>query len=283
MTTIALAPELHRRLSERAKALKRSLPALVRELLTAELAAAQALQAAGEPLSQRYLTDPRLASLNPKSPTTQADDTLLDQVASLLAVCREELDTNVSRGQLLQALLWNALDPLPPEAPRAPLPTPPKANHVTVAIPAALNTAVRELALRRGQRAEPVVAELLEHGLRDPDTAALAQDDRLTITDGRGGSTIHVPRSLDAALTTLARDAFDGVKGRAVQALLWRGLDQASQEASITDRVLTLDGGLYGQIEQHLRERRDVGDTRSVPAFVEEAVRALLALEQNLG
>jgi hypothetical protein len=182
-----------------------------------------------------------------------------------------------------QGLLWQALDPLPPGAERAPLPAPAQTPHITVSISAPLNTALRELALRRGQRVEPLVAELLTDGLEHAVPADLALDDRIAPGDGRGGSTIHLPRALDPALSALARDHFGSIKSRAIQALLWRGLDQASQEASATDRVLTLDGRLYGEIEQHLRARRADGDTPSVPAFVEEAVRALLALEQARG
>jgi hypothetical protein len=283
MTGIALPLELHRTLSTAAAAKPQSLQALVRELLTAELSAAQAHREAGERLSDRYLTDPRLVRLPSGSPSTLVDDALLDQVDDLLAVCREELDAAIPRSQLLQALLWQALDPLPPDAPRVPLPAPARHPHVTVAIPEALRTALRDLALRRGQRAEAVVADLLQRGLDEPFPPDLADDDRITANVKRGGSTIHIPRALDTRLTALAREHFGGVKGRAVQALLWRGLDQATQEAASTDRVLTLDGRLYAAIEQHLRGRRDAGDTRSVPAFVEEAVRALLALEQGEG
>jgi hypothetical protein len=283
MATVGLSPELHRRISERAKAQSQRLQALLSELLGAELAVAQDRQEAGLPLSERYLTDPRIVGLARSTPTAHVDDTQLQQLDTLLAVCREELGTNVSRAQLLQGLLWQALDPLPPGAERAPLPAPAQTPHITVSIPAPLNTALRELALRRGQRVESLVAELLTDGLEQGESADLAQDDRIAPGDGRGGSTIHIPRALDPALSALARDHFGSIKSRAIQALLWRGPDLASQEASVTDRVLTLDSRLYAAIEQHLRGRRDAGDTRSVPAFVEEAVRALLALEQCEG
>lgn len=281
MATVALTPDLHRLLSERATTQKQRIQILFRELLATGLAVAQARRVAGESLSEHYLTDPRLASPGRGSPTVPADDGQLAQLDDLLAVCRAELDANIPRGQLLQALLWEALDPLPPDAPRAPLPTPSRHPHVTVVIPAALNTAVRELALRRGQGVEAVVAELLHQGLHGGDPVALAQDDRITTSDGRGSSTVHVPRTLDPKLTALAREIFNGVKSRAVQALLWQGLDQAAHEASATDRVLTLDGLLYAAVEQHLRARRSEGDLRSVSAFVEDAVRALLEQEQR--
>lgn len=283
MATVGLSPELHRRLSERAKAQAQRLQALLSDLLAAELAAAQDQREAGQRLSERYLTDPRIVSLARSAPTAHVDDAHIQQLDALLARCREELGINIARAQLLQGMLWQTLDPLPPDAERAPLPAPARPPHITVSIPPALNTALRELALRRGQRVEPLVAELLADGLQQGLPDRLAQDDRIAPGDGRGGSTIHVPRALDQALSALARDAFGGVKSRAIQALLWRGLDQASQEAAATDRVLTLDGSLYAAVEQHLRAGRAAGDVRTVTAFVEQAVRALLALEQQHG
>lgn len=60
--------------------------------------------------------------------------------------------------------------------------------------------------MRRGQRVEPLVAELLADGLKQGLPDRLAQDDRIAPGDGRGGSTIHVPRALDQALICGSQD-----------------------------------------------------------------------------
>ncbi|HEU4324581.1 MAG TPA: hypothetical protein VFS21_15670 [Roseiflexaceae bacterium] len=249
--------------------------------LADQIAVAQKL----ESLSQ-YLTDPRLERAGASDPTFHLPDELVEPIDALVARCRTELGRSVPRGQLIQGLLWEALDPLPPDTPRGELPPPPTQERFTVGIAGTLNDTLRERALHRGVARDPLVDQLLRHSLavlgHTPKLVEqLVRDDRVQPGDGKGSTTLRVARDLDQSLTQLARKHFQGTKSYAIQALLWWALDELPAEDATDDRSVPIAGHLYAAVAQHLSERRDEGDTRSVRAFVEEATANQLAREQG--
>ncbi len=201
----------------------------------------------------------------------------------------EELGRNVPKGRAIQALLWTHLAPLPASTERAPLPAPPTLDTVTVSVPAELNTALLELALRRNTSREASISASLEQGFTDIEVDADAVLAELTLgkrykaADGHGKTTIRVGREHDARARAIV-EMFEGKKSYALQALLWRGLERTDDEpvAELPDRLVLIEGELYARVARLalvLREER----SKVVPLkeLVEEALRRAVEREER--
>ena len=237
----------------------------------------------------RYLTDPRLATAGQSAPTIHISRVANTRAQDLAATMGDELGWSVPKGRAIQALLWAELAPLPADAQRDPLPAAPTLDSMTVNIPAALNTALGNLALRRATSREAVVGDLLAQGLAELDAnssvlAELRADVRVQSADGRGKVTIRVARAYDRRLNQIADERFAGTKSHALQALLWRGLDRAGDEPPVAqpDRPVMLSGALYARVARLTLDLRDVHG-RGVPikAFVEDAVARAVEREER--
>ncbi|HEU4322694.1 MAG TPA: hypothetical protein VFS21_06055 [Roseiflexaceae bacterium] len=275
--TTALPTALHQRLKEDAQAHKHKLAAHAALKLTEQIAA-------HKPLSY-YLTDPRITTTSTSDPTVHLPGELVEQIDDLVAICRTEFGRSIPRGQLIQGLLWDALAPLPPDTPRSELP-PPATQELTVGVAQALNQALRKQAFQRGVPRDQFVDQLVRNGLatlaQTPKVVEqLVRDNRVQPGDGDGSTTLRVARDLDQPLAELARQHFEGVRSYAVEALLWWALDELPAEDATDERSVPIADHLYTAVAQHLDERRDQGDARSVRAFVEEATFNQLAREQD--
>jgi len=288
-TTIAIPPALRDLIAEHADTERMTQEALADATLRRQLDIAQAARAHGENLAMRYLTDPRLTMAGQSAPTIHISREANTRAQDLADTMGEELGRNVPKGRAIQALLWAELAPLPPDAQRAPLPQPPTLDTVTVNIPAALNRALLDLALRRATSREAVIDDLLAQGLAELDTTPtvlneLQADTRVQSADGRGKVTSRVPRRYDRQLNQIAGDIFGGTKSHALQALLWRGLSRAAEEqpAELPDRPVMLDGALYARVARLSLELRDVrGRVVPIKEFVEEAITRAVEREER--
>jgi predicted transcriptional regulator len=288
-TTIAIPPALRDLIAECADAERMTHDALADAALRRQIEVAQAAHERGERLAVRYLTDPRLATAGQSAPSVHISRATNTRAQNLAATMGNELGRNVPKGRAIQALLWAELAPLPADAPRDVLPAPPTLDSVTVNIPAALNTALRNLALRRATSREAVVGDLLAQGLAELDAnssvpAELRADVRVQSADGRGKVTIRVARTYDRRLSQLADERFAGTKSHALQALLWRGLDRAGDEppAAQPDRPVMLSGALYARVARLALDLRDVrGRVVPIKEFVEDAVARAVEREER--
>jgi len=130
-----------------------------------------------------------------------------------------------------------------------------------------------------------VTDELLDRGF-----TVLAADPSLlnTLTQQRTEpstnttATLQVPRRHDLPLQQLAARAFNGVKSRALQAVLRYGLDRTEKpEMDTPDRQVTIDGRLYARVAQvSLEKRVERGRTVSIREFVESAVEKEVEREE---
>jgi len=288
-TTIAIPPALRDLIAERADTERMTQDALADAALRRQIEVAQAAHERAERLAMRYLTDPRLATAGQSAPTIHISHVANTRAQDLAATMGDELGRSVPKGRAIQALLWAELAPLPADAPRDPLPAAPTLDSVTVNIPAALNTALRNLALRRATSREAVVSDLLARGLAELDAnatvpAELRTDVRVQPADGRGKVTIRVARAYDRWLNQIADERFAGTKSHALQALLWRGLDRAGEEppAAQPHRPVMLSGTLYARVARLTLDLRDLRG-RGVPIkeFVEDAVARAVEREER--
>lgn len=235
-----------------------------------------------------YLTDSRLEGSSGGSPTVHIGRTLNDRAATLAERLTALTGRTVAKGRVMQALLWHFLAPLPPDAPRVPLPPPRTLDSVTVPVSAALNTALQERALDHHITREVLIGRLLDAGFRAVDdsdfTALITRDARVQAGDGRGSTTIRVSRAHDAAAERLADQSFGGIKGRAIQALLWHGLDHAEQPsvASPPDRTVVIDGPLYARVARAALDlKKQEGERVPIREFVQEALEEKLEREER--
>lgn len=237
----------------------------------------------------QYLTDPRLEGSSGGSPTVHIERNLNDRAAILAERLTALTGRTVAKGRVMQALLWHSLAPLPPDAVRVPLPPPRTLDSVTVPVSAALNTALQEKALDHHITREVLIGRLLDAGFRAVDddsdfTALLTRDARVQAGDGRGSTTIRISRSHDTDLQRLADQSFDGIKGRAVQALLWRGLDQAEQPSATPppDRTVLIDGTLYARVARAALDlKKQEGERVPIQKFVQDALEEKLEREER--
>src|SRR6266508_3099445 len=197
------------------------------------IAEAEAARGSGELLAERYLSHPRLTSIPVNERTTvHIDRQTNDRAAELAAAIGQQIGQNVPKGRVIQALLWAALAPVQ-DTDRRELPqaAPPR-DTITARVPVGLNSELIDLAMRRGISREAVTDELLDRGF-----TVLAADPSLlnTLTQQRTESstnttaTLQVPRRHDLPLQQLAARAFNGVKSRALQAVLRYGLDRTEK------------------------------------------------------
>ncbi len=288
-TTVAIPPALRDLLTVRAKESQTSQDALADEALRDQLAIAREEQARGERLAERYLTDPRITGAGQSAPTVHISREANTGAQALAVVMGEEVGRNVPKGRAIQALLWARLAPLPPSSERISLPAPPTLDTVTVSVPAELNTALLDLALRRNISREALIDALLEQGFADLDTnldarlAELTAHKRYKAADGHGKTTIRVRREHDARARAIA-EMFEGKKSYALQALLWRGLEQTDDEppAALPDRPVLIGGELYARVARLalvLREER--GKVVPIKELVEEALRRAVEREER--
>jgi len=208
-----------------------------------------------------------------------------DRAAELAAAIGQEIGQNVPKGRVIQALLWAALAPAQ-DTDRRELPqaAPPR-DTITARVPVGLNSELIDLAMRRGISREAVTDELLDRGF-----TVLAADPSLlnTLTQQRTEpstnttATLQVPRRHDLPLQQLAARAFNGVKSRALQAVLRYGLDRTEKpEMDTPDRQVTIDGRLYARVAQvSLEKRVERGRTVSIREFVESAVEKEVEREE---
>ena len=254
--------------------------ALRDELVAAELAPdAQLIQ---------YLTDPRLEGSSGGSPTVHIERVLNDRAARLAERLTALTGRTVAKGRVMQALLWHSLALLPPEVARAPLKGPRTLESVTVPVPTALNTALQERALDHHITREVLIARLLDAGFHSVDDAdfiaLLTRDTRVQAGDGRGSTTIRVSRSHDTDLQRLADQAFGGIKGRAVQALLWNGLDHAEPPSADPppDRTVVINGALYARVARAALDlKKQEGERVPIREFVQDALEEKLQREER--
>lgn len=284
--TVAIPSVLRRLLAARASEQGVTQDALANAMIRIALATAE--QAAGDDLV-RYLTDPRLEGTSGGSPTMHIERELNDRAAALAARLTVMVGRSVAKGRVMQALLWAELEPLAPDVPRIQLPTASSVDTVTVAVPAALNSALLDLALKLQTSREVLVDDLMAATItaveRDPTLVnTLAHDQRTQPGDGRGKTTIRVGRTHDADVRQLADQAFGSVKSYAVQALLWYGIDQAESTPAVPppDRPVLLDGPLYARVARlalDLKEER--GRVVPIREFVQQAVEQAVSREER--
>ncbi len=288
-TTVAIPPSLRDLLAAQAKEAHVSQDALADTATREQIAIAHQEQARGEQLTERYLTDPRIAVAGQSAPTIHISREANSGAQELATAMGEELGRNVPKGRALQALLWARLAPLPPSSERAPLPAPPTLDTVTVSVPAELNTALLELALRRNTSREALVDTLLEQGFAELDVGydavlpELTTDRRYKASDGHGKTTIRVRREHDARARAIA-EVFEGKKSYALQALLWRGLERTDDEpvAAQPDRPVLIEGELYARVARLTLALREVrGRVVPIKEFVEEALRRAVEREER--
>jgi hypothetical protein len=288
-TTVAIPSALRDLIAEHADTERMTQDALADAALRRQLDIAQAAHEHSENLAMRYLTDPRLTTAGQSAPTIHISREANTRAQDLADTMGGELGRNVPKGRAIQALLWAELAPLPPDAQRAPLPAPPTLDTVTVNIPAALNTALLDLALRRATSREAVIDDLLVQGLTELDAnpdflKELHADTRVQSADGRGKVTIRVSRKHDRRLNQVAGDIFGGTKSYALQALLWRWLDRAAEEqpADLPDRPVMLNGALYARVARLSLDLRAVrGRVVPIKEFVEDAVTRAIEREER--
>lgn len=288
-TTIAIPSTLRDLIAEHADTARMTQDMLADTALRRQIEIAQAARAHSENLAMRYLTDPRLTTAGQSAPTIHISREANTRAQDLADTMGGELGRNVPKGRAIQALLWAELAPLPADAQRALLPAPPMLDTVTVNIPAALNTALLDLALRRATSRETVIDDLLAQGLAELDTnpdvlKELRADARVQPADGHGKVTIRVSRKHDRRLNQIAGDSFGGTKSYALQALLWRWLDCAGDEqpADQPDRPVMLNGALYARVARLSLELRHIrGRVVPIKAFVEDAVTRAVEREER--
>lgn len=281
LLTVAIPPALRVCLATQAAAQGLTQDALADQVLRALLPLTPPADSAAW---LHRLTDPRLAGTNGGSPTIHVDRDLAAAAQQLAAHLSQQIGRTVAKGRVLQAALWDALDPLPPEVARTALPSPAEGSTLTVAIPAALHAALQTRASAMQLRLEALVDQLLITGWADlmEDAATigtLAQETRIQPSDGRGTTIIRVQRHHDASARLLAEQAFHGVKSHALQALLWYGLDHADEDTDTPppDRPVLISGPLYARVAQAARQStRPDGGRMSIREFVHQALEGAL-------
>jgi len=284
--SIAIPPELRDLIAEAADERKATQDITATTLLQEQIAEAEAARENGDLLAERYLSHPRLTSIPASERTTvHIDRQTNDRAAELAAAIGQEIGQNVPKGRVIQAFLWAALAPAQ-DTDRRELPqaAPPR-DTITARVPVGLNSELIDLAMRRGISREAVTDELLDRGFTD-----LAADPSLlnTLTQQRTEpstnttATLQVPRRHDLPLQQLAARAFNGVKSRALQAVLRYGLDHTEKpEMNMPNRQVTIDGQLYARVARvSLEKRAERGRTVSIREFVESAVEKEVEREE---
>ena len=288
--SIVIPPELRDLIAEAADERKTTQDIAATTLLQEQIAEAEAARERGELLAERYLSHPRLTSIPANERTiVHIDRETNDHAAELAAAIGQQIGQNVPKGRVIQALLWAALAPAQ-DTDRRELPqaAPPR-DTITARVPVGLNSELIDLAMRRGISREAVTDELLDRGFTD-----LTADPSLinTLTQQptepstNTTATLQVPRRHDLPLQQLAARAFNGVKSRALQAVLQYGLDRTEKpEMNMPARQVTIDGRLYARVARvSLEKRAEHGRTVSIREFVESAVeRAVEREEARLG
>lgn len=288
--SIAIPPELRDLIAEAADERKTTQDIAATTLLQEQIAEAEAARESGELLAERYLSHPRLTSIPVNERTTvHIDRQTNDRAAEMAAAIGQQIGQNVPKGRVIQALLWAALAPVQDADRRElPLAAPPR-DTITARVPVGLNSELIDLAMRRGISREAVTDELLDRGFTDlaadPGTLnTLTQQPTEPSTNTT--ATLQVPRRHDLPLQQLAARAFNGVKSRALQAVLRYGLDRTEKpEMNMPARQVTIDGRLYARVARvSLEKRAERGRTVSIREFVESAVeRAVEREEARLG
>lgn len=284
--SIAIPPELRDLIAEAADERKITQDIAATTLLQEQIAEAEAARESGELLAERYLSHPRLTSIPVNERTTvHIDRQTNDRAAELAAAIGQQIGQNVPKGRVIQALLWAALAPVQ-DADRRELPqaAPPR-DTITARVPVSLNSELIDLAMRRGISREAVTDELLDRGFTDlaadPGTLnTLTQQPTEPSTNTT--ATLQVPRRHDLPLQHLAARAFNGVKSRALQAVLRYSLDRTEKpEMNMPARQVTIDGRLYARVARvSLEKRAERGRTVSIREFVESAVERAVEQEE---
>lgn len=283
--SIVIPPELRDLIAQTADERKTTQDIAATTVLQEQIAEAEAVRDSGD-LAERYLSHPRLTSIPASARTTvHIDRQTNDRAAALAAVIGQQIGQTVPKGRVIQALLWAALAPAQNEDRRElPQAVTPR-DTITARIPVALNAELIDLAMRRGMSREAVTDELLDRGF-----ANLAADPTFTNTltqqrtqpSTNTTATLQVPRRHDAPLQQLAAHAFNGVKSRALQAVLRYGLDRTEKpEMDTPDRQVTINGQLYARVARISLEKRAAGGrTVSIREFVETAVEQAVEREE---
>lgn len=284
--SIAIPPELRDLIAQAADERKTTQDIAATTVLQEQIAEAEMARGSGELLAERYLSHPRLTSIPASERTTvHIDRQTNDRAAALAAVIGQQIGQNVPKGRVIQALLWTALAPAQDtdrrELPQVAAPR----DTITARIPVALNSELIDLAMRRGISREAVTDELLDRGFAD-----LAADPALinTLTQQHTQpstnttATLQVPRRHDAPLQQLAGQAFNGVKSRALQAVLRYGLDRTEKpDMDTPNRQVTINGQLYARVARlSLEKRAERGRSVSIREFVETAVEQAVEREE---
>ena len=283
--SIAIPPELRDLIAQAADERKTTQDIAATTVLQEQIAEAETARESGELLAERYLSHPRLTSIPVNERTTvHIDRQTNDRAAALAAVIGQQIGQNVPKGRVIQALLWAALAPAQSEdrreLPQAATPR----DTITARIPVALNSELIDLAMRLGISREAVTDELLDRGFAD-----LAADPTLlniltqqrTQASTNTTATLQVPRRHDGPLQQLAGQAFNGVKSRALQAVLRYSLDRTEKPENMPDRQVTINGQLYARVARvSLEKRATHGRSVSIREFVETAVEQAVEREE---
>ena len=274
--SIALPPTLRDLIAHAAAAHTVTQDRMAALLLDQQLAAISA--PASAELAAQILGHPRLTSAWPNPATLNIDRASNDRAAALAAQLGTISGHKLPKGRVIQALLWQAVEPVDAAARRAlPSPPPPR-SWVTVSVPAALNTTLLDWATARDIARETVIAELLDSSLEalaaDTTTTRAALTAWPTAPSTTTTSTVHLPRAYDTPLQVVADQLFAGVKSRAIQALLGYALQHHAEPTDpLPDRPVPISGALYARMARLTHaERAARGDNAAIRAFVEAVV-----------